>query len=221
MRQKFSVTVADVSMNILCDETQETVDAAVTAIDKQIRTLGETSGHSCTRTEAAILSALDAYTRAGHLADRVRELEAEAAERPDPAETDALTASLAAGENEALRAELAVSRGKLDALLSDNAALFELNAKLSRQSTEANARADRMHDQVLSMLTEVAELRKKLEEAQVETPAPAPELFENEPEPEIEVTPEEQQVMHKYESMDVEDILRSALREFEKEGKEQ
>ena len=28
MRQKFSVNVADVTMNIVCEETQETIDAA-------------------------------------------------------------------------------------------------------------------------------------------------------------------------------------------------
>ena len=29
MRQKFSVTVADVPMNILCEESQSTIDTAV------------------------------------------------------------------------------------------------------------------------------------------------------------------------------------------------
>jgi len=61
MRQKFSVTVADVPMNILCEETQSTIDNAVRELDAQIRTL--TAGAACTKTEAALLSALDYSTR--------------------------------------------------------------------------------------------------------------------------------------------------------------
>ena len=39
MRQKYSITVAGVSMNIVCEETQETVDAAVNALNAQISDL--------------------------------------------------------------------------------------------------------------------------------------------------------------------------------------
>ena len=48
MRQKFSITVADVSMNIICDETAEIVNAAVEELDRQIRSL-TSSGNSCTK----------------------------------------------------------------------------------------------------------------------------------------------------------------------------
>jgi hypothetical protein len=115
------------------------------------------------------------------------------------------------GENEALRAELQISRGTHDALLQDNAILFRLNGKLARQSTESNARADRMHDQVLSILTEVRELRNRLAAAEGRE---IRELSANygayEPEPELEVTPAEQQTTHKYEQMDLDDILSTA-----------
>lgn len=210
MRQKFSISVADVQMNIICDETQETVDAAVAELDKQIRTLTSVQGHSCTKTEAALLSALDYSTRCMHLKERVSDLEKRVNEA-DPT-GDTYAANLLRGENETLRAQLAVSRGEYDALLQDNATLFQLNAKLVKQNGEANARADRMHDQVLSILTEVRELREKLTAMCVETRAPSAAYSTYEEEPAIEITPKEQQVTHKYEQMDIDEILNSAPR---------
>ena len=159
MRQKFSITVADVTMNIVCDENQQTVDTAVTNLDNQIRALTSDKSHHCTKTEAALLSALDYATQCLHLQARVKELE-DFVHAADPT-GGTFEASLLRGENETLRSELQVSRGAYDALLQDNATLFQLNAKLVRQNNESNARADRMHDQVLSILTEVRELRER------------------------------------------------------------
>ena len=210
MRQKFSITVADVPMNIVCEETPELVDAAVKALDEQVRGLISNKAHFCTKTEAALLVALDQYTRCVHLEEKVRELE-EFLHKADP-NGETLESSLIRGENETLRAELQISRGSNDALLQDNATLFSLNAKLAKQNTEVNARADRMHDQVLSILTEVRELRGKLAAMCVETREPSAAYSANEPEPEIEVTPEEQQTTHKYEQMDLDAILDTAPR---------
>lgn len=208
MRQKFSVTVADVPMNILCEETQSTIDNAVRELDAQIRTL--TAGTACTKTEAALLSALDYSTRVMHLLEKVRELEARVQEA-DPT-GDTYAANLLRGENETLRATLTVTRGEYEAVLQDNATLFHLNAKLVRQNNEANARADRMHDQVLSILTEVRELRERLAAMCVETRPPSPSYAHYEEEPAIEITPQEQQTTKKYEQMDLDDILGSAPR---------
>ena len=208
MRQKFSVTVADVKMNIACEETQETVDAAVAALNEQFNALISDKAHFCNKIEAALLVALDHCTRARHLEARVAELE-EILHKADP-NGETLEASLLRGENEALRAELQLSRGAKDALLQDNATLFGLNAKLVRQNGEANSRADRMHDQVLSILSEVRELREKLASMCVETRAPSPAYSENEPEPAIEITPEEQRVTKKYEDMGVETVQEGA-----------
>ena len=208
MRQKFSVTVADVTMNIVCDETQQTVDAAAAALNTQIRNLCASSGHTCTRTEAALLAALDSTTRCLHLEERIGELEA-FLHRADPAGNN-FEASLLRGKNESLRAELQLSRGKHEALLEDNATLFRLNAKLARQSAETNARADRMHDQVLSMLTEVRELREKLAAMCVDTREPSAAYEVCEPTPEIEITPEEQATTKKYEQMDPLDLFGNA-----------
>lgn len=210
MRQKFSITVAGVNMNIVCDEQQETVDAAVNALDRQIRALTAVKGHACSKTEAALLAALDHVTQCMHLQKRLKELE-DFIHASDPT-GGTFEAALLRGENETLRAELQVSRGAYDALLQDNATLFQLNAKLVRQNIESNARADRMHTQVLSILTEVRELREKLAAMCVETRAPSPAYSTLEPEPPVEVTPTEQQTTRKYEHMDLEEILNTAPR---------
>ena len=199
MKQKFSVTVADVPMNIVCEETQQTIDTAVTSLNTQIQPISAAAGNACTRTEAALLAALDYCTRNIHLEERIKELE-EFLHRADPT-GDNFEASMLRGENETLRAELQVTRGTYEALLSDNATLFRLNAKLMKQNSESNSRADRMHDQVLSMLTEVRELREKLAAMCVETRDPSPTYQNYEQAPAIEITPEEQQVTQKYEQM--------------------
>ncbi len=204
MKQRFSVTVADVPMNIVCEETQETIDAAVAALDSQIQNISAAAGNNCTRTEAALLAALDYCTRNIHLEERVKELE-DFLHKADPT-GDNFEASMLRGENETLRAELQVTRGTYDALLSDNATLFRLNAKLMRQNGESNSRADRMHDQVLSMLTEVRELREKLASMCVETREPSLSYQNYEQAPAIEITPEEQQVTQKYEQMTPGDV---------------
>ena len=204
MKQKFSVTVADVTMNIICEDTQETIDAATASLSEQLSALSA-ANRSCTRTEAALLIALDHITRCMHLEERVRELEA-FLHRADPT-GDNFEASLLRGENETLRSTLQISRGAYDALLQDNTTLFRLNDKLTRQNSESNARADRMHDQVLSILTEVRELRERLAAMCVETREPSPAYEMPEPEPEIEITPEEQQTTRKYEQSDVGDVF--------------
>lgn len=205
MRQKFCVRVADVTMNIVCEETQESINAATEALNDKIRAITAAAGNSCTRTEAALLAALDLATQNIHLNARVTELE-EFLHKADPT-GDNFEASMLRGENETLRAELQVKNGVYDALLQDNATLFRLNAKLMRQNTETNARADRMHDQVISMLTEIRELREKLAAMCVETREPFLAYQHYEQEPTIEITPEEQKLTQKYEQMDLGDLF--------------
>ena len=205
MRQKFSVKVADVTMNIVCEETQESITAATEALNNKIQTITAAAGNNCTRTEAALLAALDLATQNLHLGARVKELE-EFLHKADPT-GDNFEASMLRGENETLRAELQVKNGVYDALLQDNATLFRLNAKLMRQNAETNARADRMHDQVLSMLTEIRELREKLAAMCVDTREPMLAYQNYEQAPDIEISPEEQQTTQKYEQMDLADLF--------------
>ena len=197
MRQKFSLTIADIPMNIVCDETQEVVDAAVKTLNDQIKTLTTSFGRSCTRVEAALLVALDAVSKNMHLEERAHEVE-QFLHRADPT-GDNFEASLLRGENEALRAELALKQGGQDALVQDNITLFRLNAKLTRLNAEANARADRMHDQVLSILSEVRDLRSKLAAMCVETREPSEAYLTYEEPPVEELDEDEIAVTQKYE----------------------
>ena len=59
MKQKFSVTVADVTMNIVCEETQENINTATAALNEKISAITAASNNTCTRTDAALLAALD------------------------------------------------------------------------------------------------------------------------------------------------------------------
>jgi hypothetical protein len=192
-------------MNIACEESREVVDAAVARIDAQVRALISNKSAFCTKTEAALLTALDLSTQVMHLEARVAELE-EFLNKADP-EGNTVEVSLLRGENETLRAELSVKAGVNDALLQDNATLFRLNAKLMRQNTETNARADRMHDQVLSLLTEIRELREKLAAMCVDTREPVLAYQNYGQEPDIEITPEEQKVTQRYEQLDLQNVL--------------
>jgi hypothetical protein len=186
----------------------KSIDSAVAELDKEVRQVLAASGNSCSKTEAALLCALDYSTQRTHLAERVKELETK--ENAVTPMANTYESNLLRGENEALRAELAVERGRYEALLQDNATLFQLNAKLVRQNSESNARADRMHDQVLSMLTEVHDLRQRLSDLNAEPRPLSPSYTVNEPEPDIEITPAEQQITHKYEQMDIDAILATA-----------
>ncbi|MBR6726946.1 MAG: cell division protein ZapA [Clostridia bacterium] len=210
MKQKYSLNIADVQMNIACEESREVVDSAAGAVDEQIRALIANKARFCTKTEAALLTALDYCTRCIHLQDKIRELE-ELVHTAGPGGGTPYETSLLRGENETLRAELQISRGTHDALLQDNAILFRLNGKLARQNGEANARADRMHDQVVSILTEVRDLRNRLTEAEgQEIRELSASYGVYEPEPTVEITDEEQQTVTKYEQMDLDDIIRTA-----------
>lgn len=208
MRQKYAVTIADVHMNISCDEPQEVINEAVTTLDEKIRALLSSAGSGCTKTEAALLLALDYCTRCSHAESRIRELE-DYVNAADP-NGDNFGASLLRGENETLRAELQVSRGANDALLQDNATLFQLHAKSEKQSADANARADRMHNQVLALMSEVQTLRSKLAAACVETRDLPAHFGVAEPVPQVELTPAEEEVTRRYAQMDIDEILQTA-----------
>ena len=58
MKQKFTITISDVSLNVVCDESPESVDALVGIVDRHMREIS-TKSRRCSKTEAALLCALD------------------------------------------------------------------------------------------------------------------------------------------------------------------
>ena len=58
MKQKYTITIADVSLNVVCDESPEAVEALVGIVDRHMREINTRSSR-CSKTEAALLCALD------------------------------------------------------------------------------------------------------------------------------------------------------------------
>ena len=58
MKQKYTITVAGMEINIVTDQSPETVDNIVSTIDRRIREINLRSP-LCSRTESALLCAMD------------------------------------------------------------------------------------------------------------------------------------------------------------------
>ncbi len=57
MKQKYTITIADVQMNVVSDESPEAVEALVGLVDRKMREI--MGGAYCPKSEAALLCALD------------------------------------------------------------------------------------------------------------------------------------------------------------------
>ena len=58
MKSRYTITIADIEMNVLTEESESSVNELVTTIDRRIREINTRSRH-CSKTEAALLCALD------------------------------------------------------------------------------------------------------------------------------------------------------------------
>lgn len=75
MKQKYTITIADVEMNIITDESAENVEAIAGVLDRRIREIYLQSGSRCPKTEAALLCALDYCAERNMLQDQLTALE--------------------------------------------------------------------------------------------------------------------------------------------------
>ena len=98
MKQKYTITLADVEMNVISDESPEAVEALVGLVDRKVRDICEAS-RRCSKTEAALLCALD------YCADRIKSHRKLKALEAKLAMTEATVDELIA-ENEELRGRL-------------------------------------------------------------------------------------------------------------------
>ncbi|MBE6597343.1 MAG: cell division protein ZapA [Ruminococcaceae bacterium] len=104
MKQKYTITVADIEMNVVSDESAEAVEALVGIVDRKMREISLMSKR-CSKSEAALLCALD------YCSDRIKAQRRLKALESKLAMTEAAVDELEA-ENEQLRRELELLRGK-------------------------------------------------------------------------------------------------------------
>ena len=104
MKQKYTITVADIEMNVVCEESAEAVEALVGIVDRKMREITMMSKR-CSKSEAARLCALD------YCSDKIKAQRRLKAIESKLALTEAAVEELEA-ENEQLRQELALIKGR-------------------------------------------------------------------------------------------------------------
>ena len=104
MKQKYTITVADIEMNVVCEESAEAVEALVGIVDRKMREITMMSKR-CSKSEAALLCALD------YCSDKIKAQRKLKAIESKLALTEAAVEELEA-ENEKLRQELALIKGE-------------------------------------------------------------------------------------------------------------
>ena len=102
MKQKYTITVAGVSMNVVAEESPETVQALVGMVDRKMKEIGT----ACPKTEAALLCALDYCSDKIKAQRKAKSLESRLSMAED-------TVAELEGENEELRAEIQRLRAEL------------------------------------------------------------------------------------------------------------
>ena len=103
MKQKYTITVADIEMNVVCEESAEAVEALVGIVDRKMREITMMSKR-CSKSEAALLCALD------YCSDKIKAQRRLKAIESKLALTEAAVEELEA-ENEQLRQELSLIKG--------------------------------------------------------------------------------------------------------------
>lgn len=79
MKQRYTITLADMQMNVITEESPEAVEAIVGIIDRRMREINSKSLR-CSKTEAALLCALDYCSDKIKAQRRLKTLELQLAE---------------------------------------------------------------------------------------------------------------------------------------------
>lgn len=78
MRQKYTIRISDVEMNVISEESPEAVEALVSIVDRKMREI-EAASKRCSKNEAALLCALDYCSEKIKAQRRIKALESKLA----------------------------------------------------------------------------------------------------------------------------------------------
>ncbi len=160
MKQKYTIMIADVQMNIVTDETPENVEAIVGILDRRIREIYLQSGNRCPKNEAALLCALDYCAERNRLQETVNKLEEE--KKND--ESEALRAEVArlADECDGIRAQLAETEEKFRSANADAGIAGEQIRILTQKAVTAENNANELSVRVQELEQKLAEANREL-----------------------------------------------------------
>jgi cell division protein ZapA (FtsZ GTPase activity inhibitor) len=105
MHQKYTLTISDIEINVISDESPEAVEALVSIVDRKMREIASKS-RNCSKAEAAILCSLD------YCSDKLR----------------------AQRKVKAIEAKLALTEATVDELIEENEALKREIAELKKNN---------------------------------------------------------------------------------------
>lgn len=182
MKQRYTLTIADMELNVVSDESPETVESLVGSVDRKMREI-LTSSRRCTKSEAALLCALD------YCSDKVQALRKV---KQQEALIDAKNTEIASleKENDKLKVELETLRESLVAMQS-----LKNEKQISVKSEKAPEEKAPEAPEQLSILESDVETAPVTEEVPVsslaeETVEPTSEQKQIEPE-DVEFDPAE------------------------------
>ena len=104
MKQRYTITIADIEMNVISDESPEAVEARVGIVDRKMKEITLASKR-CSKSEAALLCSLDYCSEKIKAQRKIKALETKLAY------TETALDELQA-ENDELRKELAEAQSK-------------------------------------------------------------------------------------------------------------
>ena len=132
MKQKYTITVADIEMNVISDESAEAVEALVGIVDRKMREIGMMSKR-VSKSEAALLCALDFCAEKIQAKERIDILESQL--------DDALT------DVENLKENIEILKRNLDRLERENQRLQSMSSEAEEEKTEPEVKEEKPQEE--------------------------------------------------------------------------